>query len=149
MGVCAICTLGCKKGFQDRYGPFYILSDSTVYSKGDMGSRIDKQFDRMMDDYPGIQSITLRGCCPGSRNDEKMYIAARKLRSYGIAAILTNASMIEFCAVDLFIAVFKREIVPGAQIGVHSWCIGSQDASDFELRHEEHKMYLDLYCEMF
>ena len=97
MGVCAIGALGCTKGFQDRYGPFYILSDSTVYSKGDMGSRIDKQFDRMMDDYPGIQSITLRGCCPGSRNDEKMYIAARKLRSYGIAAILTNASMNELC----------------------------------------------------
>ena len=57
--------------------------------------------------------------------------------------------MIELCAVDLFIAGFKREIVPGAQIGLHSWFMGSQDASDFELRHEEHEMYLDLYCEMF
>ena len=142
-------SFGCKKGFEARYGPFYIMSDTTVYFEGDMGSRIDKQFERMLCDYPSIQSITFSDYCPGSRNDEKLYIAARNLRSHEISTILTNQSIIESGAVDLFIAGYNRQTAPGAKIGVHCWSMGSQDADDFPIGHEEHEMYLDFYGEMF
>ena len=145
-----ICSsFGCKRGFEARYGPFYIMSDTTVYFEGDMGSRIDNQFDRMICDYPEIESITFSDFCPGSRNDEQLYIAARKLRSNGIATILTSESIIESGAVDLFIAGINRQTEIGAKIGVHSWSMGSQDANDFPSDDEEHLMYLDYYGEMF
>ena len=143
------CSIGCKKGFEARYGPFYIISDTSVYFEGDMGSRIDNQFDRMICDYPNINSITFSDYCPGSRNDEQLFIAARRLRLHEVATILTDESIIESGAVDLFIAGFSRHIATGAKIGVHSWSMGSQEAADFPPNHEEHQMYLDYYGEMF
>ncbi len=89
------CSIGCKKGFEARYGPFYIMSDTSVYFEGDMGSRIDNQFDRMICDYPNINSITFSDYCPGSRNDEQLFIAARRLRLHEVATRLTDESIIE------------------------------------------------------
>ena len=150
LGIIFICcSIGCKKGFEARYGPFYIMSDTSVYFEGDMGSRIDNQFDRMICDYPNINSITFSDYCPGSRNDEQLFIAARRLRLHEVATRLTDESIIESGAVDLFIAGFPRHIATGAKIGVHSWSMGSQEAADFPPNHEEHQMYLDYYGEMF
>ena len=114
-----------------------------------LATTLQSQIINVPDDYPSIQSITFSDYCPGSRNDEKLYIAARNLRSHEISTILTNQSIIESGAVDLFIAGYNRQTTPGAKIGVHSWSMGSQDANDFPTGHEEHEMYLDFYGEMF
>ncbi|MDG2426311.1 MAG: hypothetical protein P8M07_06990 [Flavobacteriales bacterium] len=141
---------GCKKGHLDRYGPFYVSSDTTVFYEGTSGGRVDDQFDRMIGDYPNIQSIVFSSRCPGSRDDESLYRAARKVRENGIKTILTSASTVESGAVDLFISGAVRTIDEGAKIGVHSWSFGGgQDGADLPADDEEHQMYFEFYAEMF
>ena len=69
----------CKKGYMDRYGPFYVSNDTTVVMNGDMGSRIDQHFEKLVDNYPNIKLIIMEDC-PGSRNDEEMFKAAINLK---------------------------------------------------------------------
>ena len=69
--------LQCKKGYQDRFGPFYVSNDSTVVLNGDMGSRVDNQLDKLLDNYPNISLIIMEDC-PGSRNDEELFKAAQQ-----------------------------------------------------------------------
>ena len=148
--VLILCSLlSCKKGFLDRYGPFYISSDTTVFYEGTSAGRIDNNFDKMMEDYPNIISITFSSHCPGSINDDALYIAARKVRNNGIKTILNSESVVESGAVDLFISGASREIDTGAKIGVHSWSYaGGEDGVDLPVDHEDHTMYLDFYNEM-
>jgi hypothetical protein len=145
----AFSSSGCKKGFIDRYGPFYISSDTTIFYEGTSTGRVENQFERLIADYPNIVSITFSSFCPGSINDESLYSAANKVRSLGIKTILTSESVVESGAVDLFISGAEREIADGAQIGVHSWSAGSQDGADLPQGDEEHNMYLDFYNIMF
>jgi hypothetical protein len=146
----SLCTsTGCKKGFIDRYGPFYISSDTTIFYEGTSTGRVDKQFDKLILDYPHIVSMTFSSHCPGSINDESLYIAANKVRSLGIKTILTSESVVESGAVDMFISGATREIADGAQIGVHSWSAGSFDGADLPQDDEEHQMYLEFYNTMF
>lgn len=141
---------GCKKGFEARYGPFYISSDTTVFYDGTSAGRIDKNFDKMIEDYPNIQSITFSSFCPGSIDDEALYKAATKVRNNNIKTILTSESVVESGAVDLFISGASRSIESGAQIGVHSWSYGGgDDGADLAEDHEDHQMYFDFYTEMF
>lgn len=151
LSIVILCTYtSCKKGFIDRYGPFYISSDTTVFYEGTSWGRIDINFDKMIEDYPNIQSITFSSHCPGSNNDEALYRAANKLRNQGIKTILTSESKVESGAVDLFISGASRTIDDGAKIGVHSWSYGGgTDGVDLPEDHEDHQMYLDFYSEMF
>ena len=51
ISCCIVLFSNCKKGYQNRFGPFYILNDTTIVMNGDMGSRIDNQFDRLIAKY--------------------------------------------------------------------------------------------------
>ncbi len=73
----------CKKGYQDRFGSFYILNDTTIIMNGDMGSRVDNQFDKLINSYPNIKLMILEDC-PGSRNDQEMFKAAIQLHNRSI-----------------------------------------------------------------
>src|SRR6478736_3470146 len=92
-----------KHGYEDRYGPFYIQDSTTVFMDGAMGSRVDKIFEHLIEDYPDIQLVTF-GECPGSRDDEAMIRAATLLRNRGINTHLLSTSIIESGAVDFYLA---------------------------------------------
>ena len=141
---------GCNREHLARYGPFHVTTDSTVWFDGGMGSRVDRQFDRLLDNYPHVKTITFSDHCPGSNDDESLYIAARRLRQEGIRTVLNDESVVESGAVDLFLSGFARDIEAGAKIGVHSWSFNwGNDGVDLPADDPEHDMYLDFYGEMF
>ncbi len=134
----------CKKGYMDRFGPFYVLNDSTVVMNGDMGSRVDQQFEKLLENYPNIRLILMEEC-PGSRNDEEMFKAAMMVKERGINTHLLSHGVIESGAVDFFLAGTKRTMDDGGKIGVHAWSDGNSSATDYPEGHEEHQVYIDYY----
>lgn len=134
----------CKKGYQDRFGPFYILNDTTIIMNGDMGSRVDNQFDKLINSYPNIKLMILEDC-PGSRNDQEMFKAAIQLHNRSINTHLSINGKIQSGAVDLFLSGKIRTMVQGAKIGVHAWSDGSSSANDYPNNHTEHEVYINFY----
>ena len=141
---CIVLLSNCKKGYQDRFGPFYILNDTTIVMNGDMGSRVDNQFDRLISKYPNIKLMIMEDC-PGSRNDEQMFKAALQLHSLSINTHLPSNGKIQSGAVDLYLSGNKRTMVEGAKIGVHAWSDGSSSATDYPTNHSEHQLYINFY----
>ncbi len=111
---------------------------------GDMGIRIDKEFENLIADYPDIE-LVIFGECPGSRNDESMMDAATLLRNSGINTHLLSISIIESGAVDFYLAGNKRTRESGSKIGVHAWSDGNNSATDYPIGHIEHQFYIDYY----
>jgi len=140
----AIFLINCKKGYQDRFGPFYVLNDSIVYMNGDMGSRVDDQFEKLIESFPNIGKIVMEDC-PGSRNDEELFKAALLMRENNINTHLPDYGKIQSGAVDFYLSGVVRTLDAGAKIGVHAWSAGSNSATDYPVGHYEHSMYLDFY----
>ena len=90
-----VSALGCKKDYLACYGPFHIINDTLVEMEGDMGNRVEKQFSRVLDNYPNIKLVVMQEC-PGSKDDESMMEAARLLRSHSINTHLAETGKIEF-----------------------------------------------------
>jgi hypothetical protein len=134
----------CKDGFEARYGPFFIENDTTIFFDGDMGNRVDIQFEKLMRDYPDIEMMIF-GICPGSKDDEALVEAGMLLRNSGIDTHLTSSSVIESGAVDLFLAGNIRTREDGSLIGVHAWSEGSKSATDYPVGHSVHDLYIDFY----
>lgn len=141
---------GCDREHLARYGPFHVTTDSTVWFDGGMGSRVDRQFNRLLDKHPHVKTVTFSDHCPGSNDDESLYVAARRMRQEGIRTVLNGESVVESGAVDLFLSGASRRIATGAKIGVHSWSFNwGNDGVDLPADDPEHDMYLDFYGEMF
>jgi len=138
----------CKKGHKDRFGPFYVSNETTVFMEGNMGRRVNKQFARLIKNYPDIRLIIM-GQCPGSDDDEELFKAARQIRSLGINIHLPPNAVIESGASDLFFSGLKRTMETGAKIGVHSWNSGRKEATDYPVGHKEHELYIQYYSDMF
>ena len=136
-----------KKGFKGRFGPFYVSNDTTVFMEGNMGRKIAHQFAKLIKNYPKIRLIIM-GKCPGSDDDEEMFKAARQLRALGIDIHLSSNALIESGATDFFISGVSRTMETGAKIGVHSWCEGRKEATDYPVGHEEHEIYIKYYSDM-
>jgi len=139
-----ILLIQCKKGYLDRFGPFYVSNDTTVVLNGDMGSRVDDQLEKLMEEYPNIRLVVMEDC-PGSRDDEELFKAALNLRSYNINTHLPDYARIQSGAVDFYLSGIKRTRELGSKIGVHSWSNGSNWATDYPDNHEEHQVYIDFY----
>ena len=146
MGLLALFCLGlsnCKKGYE-RFGPFYILNDTTIVVNGDMGSRVDNQLERLLDKYPNIRYVVMEEC-PGSRDDEELFKAARMIHNRGFHIHLPSHAKIESGAVDFFLSGINRTMDEGAKIGVHAWSDGNSSATEYPVGHEEHQIYIDYY----
>ena len=134
----------CKKGYQDRFGQFYVSNDTTIVINGDMGSRVDDQFSALIKAYPNIKLMIMEDC-PGSRDDEELFKAALSLRENQINTHLPDYAKIQSGAVDLFLAGVKRTRESGSKIGVHAWSDGSSSATDYPNSHQEHQLYINFY----
>ena len=111
---------------------------------GDMGNNVDRNFEKLIEDYPNIELINF-GECPGSRNDEAMIKAASLLRNSEINTHLLVTSIIESGAVDFYLAGITRTRESGSLIGVHAWSDGNISATDYPIGHSEHQLYIDYY----
>jgi len=137
--------IGCSKhGYKDRYGPFYVQNNTTVFMDGDMGNNIDNKSENLIEDYPNIELMTF-GECPGSRNDESMIRATTLLRNSGINTHLHATSIIESGAVVFYLAGNSRTRESGSLIGIHTWSDGNKSATDYPVGHSEHQLYIDHY----
>lgn len=109
-----------------------------------MGSRVDNQLERLLNKYPDI-SYAIMEKCPGSRDDEELFKAAKMLKSKSINTHLHPSAVIESGAVDFFLAGTKRTMEEGDKIGVHAWSDGSSSATEYLEGHEEHQISIDFY----
>ena len=138
-----LCT-NCKKGYMDKFGPFYVSNDTTVIMDGDMGTKIDDHFENLISSYPNIRLIIMEDC-PGSRDDEEMFKAALSMRSYNINTHLPQSGRIQSGAVDFYLSGIKRTREQDSKIGVHAWSDGSSSATDYPNNHQEHQLYINFY----
>lgn len=90
-----------------------MLNDTTVVMNGDMGSRVDQQFEKLFENYPNIRLIMMEER-PGSRSDEALFKAALILKYRSINTHLPSDAIIESGAVDLFLAGTTRTLDEGA-----------------------------------
>ena len=126
------------------YGIFKVKNDSTITMNGTIGGRTDNHFDKLHEKYPNIKWLEL-GNCPGSRNDEVNLKVAKTIHDLGLNIRLFSNSVIASGAVDLFLAGIKREIEPGAKIGVHSWAGGGRKPTELPTDDPAHYLYIDFY----
>ena len=138
-----LCT-SCKKGYMDKIGPFYISNDTTAIMNGDMGSKIDNHFEKLISKFPSIRLIIVEDC-PGSRNDEVMFEAAKSMRSHSINTHLPSNGNIQSGAVDFYLAGINRTNSTGSKIGIHAWSDGNTSATDYPSNHSEHQLYINYY----
>lgn len=145
--VGSISISNCKKGYEDRFGPFYVANDTLVYMNGDMGNRIADQFDDLISQYPDISMIIMEEC-PGSKDDIALFEAGVNLKNHNINIHLPPYGQIESGAVDLFLAGTIRTMEAGAKIGVHSWSEGSKEATDYPPGDQAHEPYIQYYMDI-
>lgn len=101
----------------------------------------------LIDNNPNVTTIILQDV-PGSDDDNANLIASRKVRDAGWNTFVPGNALIASGGVDFMIAGVKRDIVSGAQVGVHSWSDGQNDATAFPVGHSNHQPYIDYYVEM-
>lgn len=121
-------------------GPFLFMSGEIT------GDTLD-QFEDVISDNPQIE--TLVACIvPGSSDDETMIALSYLVRDMGLHTHLTSQSQVASGGTDLFLAGLKRTMVAGADIGVHSWSDGINDAADFPRASPEHDANRDYIADM-
>jgi len=127
-----------------RYGVFDVKNDSTISMNGVIGGRTDNHFENLLKKYPNIMWIELENC-PGSRNDEVNLKVAKKMFDLGLNTKVFSNSVIASGAVDLFLIGNKREVAPGAKIGIHSWAGGGKKPTELPSDDPAHYLYIDFY----
>ncbi|MEL6642022.1 MAG: hypothetical protein AAFP98_12055, partial [Pseudomonadota bacterium] len=109
-----------------------------LFMNGEINTKTRNQFDAVIADNPGI--TTLVACeVPGSLDDDTMIPLSYRVRELGLATYLTADSMVASGGTDLFLAGTARLMEAGAEIGVHSWSDGTNDAADFPKTAPEHE----------
>ncbi len=109
-----------------------------------MGSRIDLQLEKLLKIYPNISLMTF-GDCPGSRDDAALHRCGVLLIKHNINTHLSENSIVESGATDLYLVGKKRTKEDGSKIGVHAWSEGNTSAADFAADHREQQPYIDFY----
>lgn len=99
---------------------------------------------------PDIRELVLWSV-PGSVDDTANLEAGRLVRARGLTTIVPQGGLVASGGTDLFLAGVRREIGPGACLGVHSWVsglFGGKDGRDLPRDDPEHYDYLDYYAEL-
>lgn len=115
------------------------IDDRRLYLMGPLNSKTFDQVKSAFDRQPAIDTLVLTAM-PGSVDDETTFKMGRWLRSQGIKTHLLSSSVIASGAVDLFLSGTERTAEVGAQLGVHSWSDGRQDARDLPKDHGDHDL---------
>lgn len=120
---------------------------------GVIGSTTPTVTQTFIDNYPNVTTLVFMQM-PGSEDDTANLIAAQKLKNRGYITYLpaVNAynddAFVASGATDMFFAGNKRIMDVGAEVGVHSWSDGVNQATAFPVGHANHLPYINYYVAM-
>ena len=125
----------------------YIEKD-VAFISGVLGSDLPEQLSNMVRQSPNIQTLVLVDI-PGSIDQEATMQAARLIRRLGLNTMIARTGYVLSGGVDLFLGGVKRNIGPGAGVGVHSWYdqLGIEP-EELNLANPIHATYVNFYLEM-
>ncbi|WP_299773585.1 hypothetical protein [uncultured Pseudoteredinibacter sp.] len=118
-----------------------------LYLMGIINSKSYEQMKTVIESNPQVKTLVLT-VMPGSIDDETNLQMCHFVRNQGLSTYLRSDSVIASGAVDLFMSGVEREMESGAQLGVHSWSDGFQEALEYPRTAPEHKPYRDFYQAM-
>ncbi len=103
--------------------------------------------------YPNVTTLVFMQM-PGSDDDNANLIVSQALRNQGYKHYLPSVNaysqdaFIASGAVDMFVGGLTRVVDTGAEVGVHSWSDGVNDATDYPVGHAYHLPYINYYVNM-
>ncbi len=103
--------------------------------------------------YPNVTTLVFMQV-PGSDDDDANLVASQALRNRGykhyIPAVdaYNQDAFIASGGVDMFVGGVVRVADVRAEVGVHSWSDGTNDATDFPVGHANHLPYINYYVNM-
>ncbi len=103
--------------------------------------------------YPNVTTLVFMQM-PGSADDNANLQAAQAIKNAGFKTYLPSVNaysqdaFIASGAVDMFLSGDLRVIDQGAEVGVHSWSDGSNDATFYPVGHAYHMPYINYYVSM-
>ncbi len=131
-----------------RYGPFYIIDDTTVGLDNVIDSMSPNRFRALMAAWPNIDTIKIIEC-PGTVDDEANLVLARMIRTAGIRTVVPSNGSARSGGVELFLAGAEHHAEPGAELGVHSWVDeNGLEAKDYPRNDPVHQEYIRYYIDM-
>lgn len=139
--------IGCnddEPNINEPIAPFAIENDSTISLDGVINSNTLDAFNEVIRLNPGTKWLIFLEA-PGSEDDETNVQVGRKLHDLGLNTAVANEGFIASGAVDLFLAGDQRLLGENAQVGVHSWSDGNNEATDFPRESPEHLLFLNYY----
>ena len=123
------------------------VEGNRLYLLGELNSQTPDKVKAAIEENPQVDTVVLTAM-PGSLDDESTFPLARWLRERNLNTHLLSDSVIASGAVDLYLAGVNRTMEEGAQLGVHSWSDGSNEATDFPREHEAHRFNADYINDM-
>lgn len=116
----------------------FTVDGSDLIMNGEINSKTLDQFNEVIEDNPQISTL-VEVDVPGSLDDDTMYQLVYRVRELGLNTHLRSDSRIYSGGVDLFLGGVERSIETGAELGVHSWSDGVNEATDFPRGSPEHE----------
>lgn len=116
----------------------FTVDGSDLIMNGEINSKTLDQFNEVIEDNPQISTL-VEVDVPGSLDDDTMYQLVYRVRELGLKTHLRSDSRIYSGGVDLFLGGVERSIETGAELGVHSWSDGVNEAIDFPRGSPEHE----------
>lgn len=116
----------------------FTVDGSDLIMNGEINSKTLDQFNEVIEDNPQISTL-VEVDVPGSLDDDTMYQLVYRVRELGLNTHLRSDSRIYSGGVDLFLGGVERSIETGAELGVHSWSDGVNEAIDFPRGSPEHE----------
>ncbi|MDG2341169.1 MAG: alpha/beta hydrolase [Paracoccaceae bacterium] len=116
----------------------FSVDGSDLLMNGEINSKTLDQFNAVIAENPNIETL-IELDVPGSLDDDTMYQLAYRVRELGLNTHLRSESRIYSGGVDLFLAGVERTIEAGAELGVHSWSDGVDEAMDYPRDAPEHE----------
>lgn len=124
------------------------IEQNMAFISGVLGSDLPEQLSDMVRQSPNVQTLVLVDI-PGSIDQEATMQAARLIRRLGLNTHIARTGYVLSGGVDLFLGGVKRNIGPGAGLGVHSWYdqLGIEP-EELNLADPIHATYVNFYLEM-
>jgi len=134
---------------------FRVPSNTATYAvlHGTINSTTPSVVQSFIDNYPNVNTLIFMQM-PGSDDDVANLQAAVLLKNRGYTTYLPGVeaypddAYIASGAVDMFLSGTKRIIDVTAEVGVHAWNDGTNDATFYDDDSPEHQPYINYYTTM-